>query len=348
MSNISSSSQASFITLGWYSTRASGNTLNAPPGNLSADVGLRIVSFLPSATEIIFALGLGAELVGVSHECDFPEAAKFKRRMIEPAFDTRLLESERIDRLVNEYVARGERLYKIRLDEFREANPDVVITQELCDVCAIGTDDVLEAVNQLGKPVTVVSLDPHSLNDIKDDIRNVAKAVGHPEKAEQIVVELQAKAEGIRKQTENAQKSRVFCAEWLRPIMNAGHWVPEMVECAGGIDSLAVRGKPSRYIEWSSVAKYDPEVIVLMPCGLTTDRTLEQAKHFFELPGVQDLSAVRGQRVYATDGHNYFSRSGPRIFEGIKILAQMIHPELFPGRLDPQLGTRVGVMQANA
>jgi iron complex transport system substrate-binding protein len=308
---------------------------------------LRIVSLLPSATEIVFALGLGEELVGVSHECDFPEAAKFKPKMIEIAFDTRLLESERIDRLVNEYVGRGEKLYKIRFDDFREANPDVVITQELCDVCAIGTDDVLEAVNQLGKSVTVVSLDPHSLNDIKNDVRKVAKAVGCPEKAERTISELEAKAEGIRKQTENAERPRVFCVEWLKPIMNAGHWVPEMVEYAGGMDSLAVRGKPSGYVEWSSLLKYDPDVIVLMPCGFTTRKTVEQAKRFFELPGVQDLSAVRSQRVYATDGHNYFSRSGPRIFEGIGILAQMIHPELFPGTLDPELGTRVGVMQAS-
>jgi iron complex transport system substrate-binding protein len=308
---------------------------------------LRIISLLPSATEIVFALGLGEDLVGVSHECDFPEAAKFKPKMIEPAFDTRLLESEKIDRLVNDYVGRGEKLYQIRPDAFREANPDVVITQELCNVCAIGTEDVLEAVNQLGKSVTVVSLDPHSLNDIKDDVRKVAKAVGRPERAEIIVSELEDKTEEIRKQTENAQKRRVFCAEWLRPVMNAGHWVPEMVEYAGGMDLLAVRGKPSVYVEWSSLLEYDPEVIVLIPCGFTTRKTLEQAKTFFELPGVQDLSAVRNQRVYATDGHNYFSRSGTRIFDGIGILAQMIHPELFHDALDPQLGTQVGIMNAS-
>ena len=249
--------------------------------------------------------------------------------MIEPAFDTRKLESERIDQLVIDYTKRGERLYKIKLDEFRKANPDLVVTQELCDVCAIGAEDVLAAVNQLGKPVKVVSLNPHSLSDIESDIRSVAKAAGRPEKAEQLIAKLNDKAEAVRKLTENVQRPRVFCVEWLKPIMNAGHWVPEMVEYAGGGDKLAERGQPSRYVEWDSVLKYDPEVIILMPCGFTTSKTMEQARYFFEQPGAKRLNAVRNDRVYATDGHNYFSRSGPRLFDGIRTLAHVIHPELF-------------------
>jgi iron complex transport system substrate-binding protein len=308
--------------------------------------GLRIVSFLPSATEIVYALGLGSELVGVSHECDFPPEAKGKPKMIEPAFDTRQLESERIDRLVIEYTKRGKPLYKIKLDEFGEANPDLVITQELCDVCAIGAEDVLAAVNQLGKPAKVVSFNPHSLSDVEGDIRNLAKAAGRPERAEQLIADLGSKAETIRKITENVQKPRVFCVEWLKPIMNAGHWIPEMVEYAGGIDKLAESGQASRYIEWDSVLHYDPEVIVLMPCGFTTTKTMEQARYFFEHPNVKRLSAVQNGRVYSTDGHNYFSRSGPRLFDGIRILAQVIHPEVFAEQLDPLLATRVNIMQA--
>ena len=301
---------------------------------------MRIVSFLPSATEIVYALGLGSELVGVSHECDFPSDANEKPRMIE-AVDTRKMESERIDKLVTDYTRRGERLYKIKLDEFRKANPDLVITQELCDVCAIGAEDVLAAVNQLGKQVKVVSLNPHSLSDIESDIRSVAKAAGHPEKAEQLIAELNDKAEAVRKLTENVQRPRVLCVEWLKPIMNAGHWVPEMVEYAGGRDKLAEREQPSRYIKWDSVVEYDPEVIILMPCGFTTSKTVEQAKYFFEQPGAKRLNAVRNNRVYATDGHNYFSRSGPRLFDAIGTLAHLIHPELFNEPLDPQLASRV-------
>lgn len=202
------------------------------------DASLRIVSLLPSATEIVYALGLGDKLVGVSHECDYPEDAKSKPKMIETAFDTRQLESERIDQLVIEYSRRGKRLYKIKLDEFRKASPDLVITQELCDVCAIGAEDVLTAVNQLGKQVTVVSLDPHSLSDIEDDVRKVGNATGCLEQANQVISELRAKADAVRKLTENVAKPRVFCVEWLKPIMNAGHWVPEIVEYAGGHDML--------------------------------------------------------------------------------------------------------------
>ncbi len=307
---------------------------------------LRIVSLLPSATEIVYALGLGEALVGVSHECDFPEDATRKPRMIEPVFDTTLLGSERIDQLVEEYVHRGESLYRIRFDEFKKADPDMVITQELCDVCAIGAEDVLTAVNRLGKPVKVVSLNPHSLNDVKNDIRNVAKAADHPERAEEVIVNLEAKTEEVRRLTENAQKLRAFCVEWLRPIMNAGHWVPEMVEYAGGFDGLAERFQPSTYIDWSLVTQYDPEVIALMPCGFTTRKTIEQAKDFLEQPEAKQLTAVRTGRVYATDGHSYFSRSGPRLFDGISILAKIIHPELFDKPLDSRLASRLEVVQA--
>jgi len=328
------------------------NISSSPIGYDNLEIGmgemaLRIVTFLPSATEIVYALGLGNELVGVSHECDFPCEAKGKPKMIEPAFDTRQLESERIDQLVIEYSNRGERLYKIRMDEFREANPDLVITQELCDVCAIGAEDVLAAVNELGKPVKVVSLNPHSLSDVEEDIRSVARAAGCPERAERLVAELGMKTETIRKLTEKAQRLRVFCVEWLKPIMNAGHWVPEMVEYAGGLDSLAESGQPSTYIEWDSVLRYDPEVIVLMPCGFTVSKTMEQAKHFFAHPSVKRLSAVQNGRVYATDGHNYFSRSGPRLFDGIRILAQVIHPEIFNEQPDSRFAARVEMTQAS-
>ena len=307
---------------------------------------MRIVSLLPSATEIVYSLGLGEKLVGVSHECDFPEDAKRKPKMIEPVFDMTRLGSERIDQLVAEYVNRGESLYRIHFDEFRKANPDMVITQELCDLCAIGAEDVLTAVNKLGRPVKVVSLNPHSLNDVKDDIRSVAKAVDHPERAEEVIINLEAKVEDVRKLTENVQKLRAFCVEWLKPIMNAGHWVPEMVEYAGGFDGLAEPFQPSTYIDWSLVTKYDPDVIALMPCGFTTRKTIEQAKAFLEQPEAKQLTAVRNGRVYATDGHNYFSRSGPRLFDGIRILAKIIHPELFDEPLDSRLASRLGVVQA--
>ncbi len=309
-------------------------------------MGLRIVSLLPSATEIVYALGLGGELVGVSHECDFPDDANMKPKMIEPVFDTTRLGSERIDQLVEEYVNRGESLYRIRFDEFRKASPDLVITQELCDVCAIGAEDVLAAVNKLGKPVKLASLNPHSLSDVKDDIRSVAKAADGPARADGVIASLEAKAKAIGKLTENLHRPRIFCVEWLKPIMNAGHWVSEMVEYAGGFDGLAARSRPSTYIDWTSVSKYDPEVIVLMPCGFTTSKTIEHARDFLEQPEAKHLTAVRNGLVYATDGHSYFSRSGPRLFDGIGILSQIIHPEVYGRPLDARLASRLEVVQA--
>ena len=209
----------------------------------------RIVSLLPSATEIVYALGEGNSLVGVSHECDFPKEAMTKPKIIEPIFDSGTLASDQIDRLVSQSLKKGERLYKIKLDELKKADPDLIITQELCDVCAIGAADILEAVNQLGKRVDVISLNPHSLTDVKQDIRKVADALGLGENAERFVRELEDKAETIRGLTEKTTRPRVRCLEWLDPIMNAGHWVPEIVELAGGHDALASRAKFSTYID---------------------------------------------------------------------------------------------------
>jgi iron complex transport system substrate-binding protein len=304
---------------------------------------MRVVSLLPSATEIVYALGHGDSLVGVSHECDFPENAKTKPKIIEPVFDTSTLGSEEIDALVVEYMKQGKSIYRVRFEELKKADPDLIITQELCDVCAIGAGDVLEAVNRLGKPVGVLSLNPHTLKDVQGDIRNVAEALGCVGEAERLIAELDAKASRIKNLTRDVRKSRVLCVEWLRPIMNAGHWVPEILDYAGGFDDLATRGKPSTYLEWARVLNYDPEVVVLMPCGFLIDRTVQEAKHFLGMPHAGELSAVRNSRVYATDGHNYFSRSGPRLFDAIGILAHMIHPELYNEPLDRTLGINVEV-----
>jgi len=261
--------------------------------------------------------------------------------MIEPIFDTLTMGSDRIDKLVVQYMNEGKSIYRIRFDELKKAEPDLIITQELCDVCAIGAEEMLEAVNRLGKPVTVVSLNPHTLSDIRGDIRSVGEAVGCTREAERLIAELDAKAGAIRELTKHAQRLRVLCLKWLKSVMNAGHWIPEILAQAGGVDELAVHGKPSTRLSWDRVLGYDPEVVVLMPCGFTTQRTVREAGVFLNMPHARQLSAVRNNRVYATDGHNYFSRSGPRLFDAIGILAQMLHPELFNEPLDPRLGVKV-------
>jgi iron complex transport system substrate-binding protein len=304
---------------------------------------MRIVSLLPGATEIVYALGLGADLVGVSHECDYPPDASRKPKLIEPIFDSLKMGSKEIDGKVLESIGKGQSIYRIKFDELKAANPDLIITQDLCDVCAVGATDVLEAVNRLGKPVEVISLNPHTLRDIEDDVRSVAKAVGTPDRGEKVVAELEAKADAVRRLTGRARRWRVFCVEWLNPIMNAGHWVSESVKCAGGVDGLAVDAGRSTCVEWSRVVDYDPEIIILMPCGFNTERTTREATQFFTLPNVRELTALCEGRVYATDGHSYFSRSGPRVFDGIEILARLIHPELFSDAINPRLGVRVKV-----
>ena len=309
---------------------------------------MRIVSLLPSATEIVYALGYGEDVVGVSHECDFPPEVAKVPRMIEPVFENTQLNSERISAIVIDHLTRGESLYKVRIEELKKADPDLIITQELCDVCAVGSADVLAAVNQLCKPVSVLSLNPHSLKDVKDDIRSVAKILGATKNADKLIIELEAKVDRIRRLTEESYRPRVFCVEWLKPLMNAGHWVPEMVEYAGGTESLASRGQLSRCIDWDSVVKYDPEVIILMPCGYMTGKTLDEVKRVFEFNKIEGVSALHNGKVFATDGHNYFSRSGPRLFDAVEILAQLIHPELFPQPLNSQLGTRVELPTAES
>ena len=302
---------------------------------------MRIVSLLPSATEIVYALGQGASLVGVSHECDYPPDANRKPRMIETVFDNTRIGSQEVDALVAEHMKEGKSIYRIKFDELKRADPDLIITQELCDVCAVDAADVLEVVNRLGKPISVLSLNPHTLADVKGDIRNVAEAMRCMDEAEPLIASLEAKVNYIKALTANAGKVRAFCVEWLKPLMNAGHWIPELLDSAGGLDELAVRGRPSGPMDWPRVVEYDPEVVVLMPCGFTTERTVQEAPRFLELPRANELTAIRNHRLYATDGHNYFSRSGPRLFDAVAILAQMLHPELFNAPMDPKLGTRV-------
>jgi iron complex transport system substrate-binding protein len=236
----------------------------------------------------------------------------------------------------------GESLYRIDLCAFKVANPDLVITQELCDVCAIGAEDVLMAVARLTKPVSVLSLNPNSLDDVKDDVRRVGKAVGCPERADQLVQELQKKEEHIKRKTQGTTRPRVFCAEWLQPLMNAGHWIPEMVEHAGGVEKLGNRRKASSYVDWKSVIDYDPEVMILMPCGFTTARTILEANALSTIKNLHQVMAVPNRNVFATDGHNFFSRSGPRLFDALKVLGMMIHPELFNEPLQVEHGARLG------
>lgn len=292
---------------------------------------MRICSFLPSATEIVYALGLGDQLYGVTQSCDYPADARSKPAVVRSILDGQELSSTEIDRIVIEHARRGESVYQIDMHALRTADPDLILTQELCDVCAVGYQDVLTQTKSLPKVPQVLSLSPNTLEDVFQDMLKVGEVTGTSERASAAVTALRARVEQVRQRAAQAStRPRTFCLEWLDPMFLSGHWVSEMVEIAGGTDGLGDSHTPSIRTTWERVCAYQPELIVIMPCGFDVPRTLQELDALRALPGWSDLPAVRASRVYAVNGGAYFSRSGPRLVEGLEILAQIVHPELFP------------------
>jgi len=291
---------------------------------------VRICSLLPSATEIVCALGAGDQLCGISHECDYPPEAARKPVLIRSAVDPSGLSSGQIDRAVTERLRRGEPVYTIDLDRLRQADPDLILTQALCEVCAVPSREVMRAVECLAGRPTLLSLSPALLGDVLLDIRRVGRALGRDADAEVLVDSLQRRIDRVvATAARTADRPRTWCVEWTDPLYVAGHWVPEMVELAGGTDGLGMAGKPSGPIAWESVAHYAPEVIVVMPCGFDLERAARELPLLERLPGWSGLPAVRHRRVYAVDATAYFSRSGPRLVDGLELLAGLLHPELW-------------------
>jgi len=292
---------------------------------------MRICSLLPSSTEIAFALGLGDSICGVSHECDFPSEARQKRVVVHSRLPVGASSSE-IDRLVREFTERGESIYSVDAEALREIDPDIILTQELCHVCAASPDDLAAALNGLPRMPQIISLNPHTLEDVWDDVRTVGAATGRVSEAEKLVRECESRISEVVKVVEplaqRAGRPRVDCLEWIDPPYCGGHWVPEMVSLAGGRDVLGTEGKPSFRIDWQQVADAKPEVILISPCGFDCEQASAEFARL-ELPAIwAELPAVRAGRVFAVDANSYLSRPGPRLAEGIAILARAIHPEL--------------------
>jgi iron complex transport system substrate-binding protein len=303
---------------------------------------MRICSLLPSATEIAFALGLGDEIVGVTHECDYPPEAQEKPVVVRSAIDSHRLNSFEIDRQVGEMLQAGKSLYTIDDEAFRKAAPDVILTQALCDVCALDYNDVVKAAQCLPCKPAIVSLTPHCLTDMLDDIFRVGEATQRDKEAEALVLDLQRRIEAVRKRTaQSSIRPQVVCLEWFDPIYAAGHWVPEMVELAGGNDGLGRKGEPSEKVQWTEVLKLQPDVLMLMPCGFDAQRTIQESALLQKLNGWNKLPAVKAGNVFAVNGHAYFSRPGPRLVDGLEILAQILHPEIFPWEASPEAVQRI-------
>ena len=303
---------------------------------------MRICSLLPSATEIAFALGLGDSVVGVTHECDYPPEAKQREVVVKSAIDPHQNDSGTIDKIVTGHLKAKKSLYTIDLARFKETNPDLILTQGLCDVCALDYQEVSEAAKTFARRPNIISLTPGTLTDVLKDIARVGQATGTPGEAAALVDQLSARIQHVREQASRSDlRPRVACVEWLDPIYCAGHWVPEMVGLVGGINGLGKMGQPSQKIDWSQMIEYGPEIMVLMPCGFNVERTLGEIDLLYRLPGWKDLPAVKEGKLFAVNGHAYFSRSGPRLIEGLEILAQIVHPESFPWTAAPDAARKL-------
>jgi len=290
---------------------------------------VRICSLLPSATELVFALGMGSFLVGVSHECDYPHEALRLPKVTRSNIPTEL-PSREIDSTVSTTLETQGTLYELDLPLLESLRPDLILTQQLCSVCAVSFDRVQEAVKNLPSRPTVLNLEPRSLEDIFENIHLVAKALGVESAGKALVNSLKQRVKAIRARTEGIRyRPRVFCMEWVDPPYCGGHWMKELVELAGGNDALANLHRPSYRIEWKRVLEFNPEIIVLTCCGFELNRAEQEASLLGGFEGVQELAAFQSGRIYATDGSHFFARPGPRIVESLEILAHLIHPELF-------------------
>lgn len=291
---------------------------------------MKICSLLPSATEIAFALGLGDRLVAVTHECDFPPEASGLPVVTRSTLPPGTRDSREIHHHIASALHAGSSIYTLDQVLLEDLAPDLILTQELCDVCAVSYETVTQAVHRLTGPRRVLSLEPTSLGGILATITQVGEVAGVPERAATLVGALRRRIERVAERAgATRHRPRVHAMEWLDPPFTAGHWVPEMVRLAGGAEILGQEGQPSARMAWARLLQEDPAVIVLIPCGFTLEQTVE-ATGQAELPeGWDRLTAVRGGRVYAANGSAYFNRPGPRIVDGLEILAEILHPELF-------------------
>lgn len=287
---------------------------------------MRIVSFLPSATETLYELGAGSQIVGVTHECKFPVQARKKPRVIRPSFDPNRMTGREIDAKIVELMRSGSDIYVVDDEVLKKADPDLIVAQGICEVCSPFTKEISRAVKILGGQPDVLVLDPHDLDDILVSIMNVAERVGRIKEGAKLVSSLQERIDAVR-EMKIKNRPRVLCIEWLDPLFTAGHWVPQMVEYAGGVNGISVAGEPSRRMDIDEVVQFDPDIIVLMPCGFGIPRTLRELPALAHNEKWKSLRAVKNGDVYAVNANAYFSKPGPRAVIGLEILAKILHPE---------------------
>ncbi|WP_273847362.1 cobalamin-binding protein [Rubrobacter calidifluminis] len=290
---------------------------------------MRIVSLLPAATEMVALAGAEDELVGVTHECDHPPGVRRLPKLTSTPVDPSRMSSAEIDATVNRLSDEGS-VYVLDAGLLARLRPDLVLTQGLCEVCAVSPSLVEEAVSGLHPRPAVFSMDPRSLGEVLEDALAVGEAVGRAEGVRGRVAALRERLRRVGEATSSLRPVRVVCLEWLDPLFGAGHWVPEMVKIAGGEEAVSEPGEPSRRIGWEEVVHSSPDVLVLMPCGFDARRAAREGRILTRLPGWESLPAVAQGCVWAVDANSYFSRPGPRLVEGVELLASILHPGVFP------------------
>ena len=288
----------------------------------------RILSLLPAATEMVYALGLGDALVGVSHECDFPLEAKLKPIVVKPVLPLEHMTLSEIDVAVAERIGSGQSLYAVDESLVRELRPTLVLTQNLCQVCGPAGNEISDVLKWLQPKPDILWMTPHRIAEIFDNLRELGSATGRLPQAEALTAAAKERLEQVRARTSAAaSRPKVFCLEWVEPYYCCGHWVPEMVALAGGEDALGRLGVDSVRIAWSDIAAWAPEVVIVTPCGFDLPKAVEQTEQLLRQPGWSELPAVKNGRVYAVNANAYFARPGPRVVEGVELLAHLIHPE---------------------
>jgi iron complex transport system substrate-binding protein len=285
---------------------------------------MRIVSLVPHATELLFALGLGDDVVAVTHECDFPgevrELPQVTRDVLPPG-----LGAAEIDAAVRERTEQGKAIYELDEQRLGELEPDLIVTQELCLVCAVSYDDVVKVAERIPSTPQVISLDPTTLGEAMGDIRTIAQATGARDAALELVTRQRARIDAVRRAVKDAEPVAVAAIEWLDPVFVAGHWTPQIVELAGGRDVLGFAGEHSEQSTWAMVAAARPDVVVVMPCGYDAERARDEAERY-----AADLRSTGAKRIVAVDAAAYFSRPGPRLVDGLELMAHLLHPDLVP------------------
>ena len=289
----------------------------------------RIVTFLPSATELIYNLGADDKLFGVTHECNYPIDAKTKPRVISSVFDPALMSSKQIDEKICQLMTDGKEIYNLNKENLLNAKPDLIISQNICEVCSAHTEHVNMAVNMLEKKPEVYTMDPHNVDEILMSIKDISKMIGKEKEGNELINSLLKRLEFVKSKM-CEERPKVLAIEWVDPFFTSGHWIPEMIETAGGENMISIEKMPSRKMKLEEIKSANPDIIVMMPCGFDVKRTISEYNNVLaENPDWNELKAVEENNVYAVDANSYFSKPSLRTITGIEILAQIIHPDIF-------------------